>query len=390
MSGNFGGSRDVDAAVCPEEAVLFRAAAPWPPTGPAPPGIDGERLLRLAARHGMVPLLFRYLEETGYAGCPEGLRERLRSSMADRTPWAFALVEELAVCLREFRAARIPAVPFKGPTLALGAYGSFGLRQSVDLDFLLPKSRVRAAAALLLARGYVPERDLRPAEEAAQFRSFCDRKFVHPGRSLAIELHWDVTPRYFCFSLDHGAVRRRLRPLRLAGEETRVLCPEDLFLVLAVHGAKHCFERLAWVADLARVIASPGDLSWTGLFARARDRGAGRMVRLALGLARDWLGAPLPAEVAAAVDRDPAITDLARDLRAGLFAGPPGLLRQTLLHLRMRERPRDRVVYALRLALTPTMREWSTLRLPGPLFFLHFVRRPVRLLLSLARGAAGP
>jgi hypothetical protein len=389
MSGNFGWTWEVETAVRPEEALLFRAAALRPAPAPVPPGLDADALLRLAGPHGMTPLLFRHLEEAGYGGCPEGLRERLRASMADRTLRAFALVEELTVCLRGFRAAGIPAVPFKGPTLSLGAYGSFGMRESVDLDFLLPKDRVREAAALILARGYAPERDLTPAEEAAQFRVFCDRKYVHRDRPIAVELHWDVVPRFFCFSLDFAAVRERLRCLRLAGEETRVLGPEDLFLVLAVHGAKHCFERFAWLADLARVVATAPAMDWPGLFARARARGAARMVRLALHMAHDWFGAPLPGAVAAAVASDPAVAPLARELRAGLFAGPPGLLRQTHLHLRMRERPRDRVEYALRLALTPTMREWSTRRLPAPLFFLHYLRRPVRLLTLLARGVRG-
>ena len=274
MVGNFG-VKGKGGAGRPEEELLFRAAAVFAPPAGVPGGLDADRLLALAAAHGLTPLLHRHLEEAGYRGCPEGLRERLRESMRGRTVRAFALVSELAALIRAFAAAGIPAVPFKGPSLALAAYGSFGMREAVDLDFLLPKALVKAAGDLLLARGYVPERDLPPAEEAAQFRVFCDRKYLLPARGLAVELHWDVVPRFFCFSLPFEAVRPRLRSFTVAGESTRVLGTEDLLLALSVHGAKHCFIRLAWIADVSRVLATAGPIDWPALFSATRGGAAG-------------------------------------------------------------------------------------------------------------------
>ena len=49
------------------------------------------------------------------------------------------------------------------------------------------------------------------------------------------------------------------------------------------------------------------------------------------------------------------------------------------IHMKMRERLRDKVRYLVRLATTHTVGDWMALPLPKPFFFLYYVLRPIRL-----------
>ena len=62
--------------------------------------------------------------------------------------------DQLSTLLRNFKAAGIPAIPYKGPALAATAYGNVGLRVFGDLDILIQKEDVPRAADMMTALGY--------------------------------------------------------------------------------------------------------------------------------------------------------------------------------------------------------------------------------------------
>jgi hypothetical protein len=199
---------------------------------------------------------------------------------------------------------------------------------------------------------------------------------------VIIELHWRITERYFSFPLDpQGLWDRRVR-VSLAGKEIWTFSPEDLLLVLCVHGTKHLWGRLLWICDVARMLCAYPSMNWPRLIAEARALGSERMLRLGLFLANELLGAPLPVEVERGTRADLVVASLTTRLRSWLFVDPeqqPGTLASIPFHLKARERWRDRMRYCLRLALTTTAGDWALVRLPSPFFPLYYLLRPIRL-----------
>ena len=59
---------------------------------------------------------------------------------------------------------------------------------------------------------------------------------------------------------------------------------------------------------------------------------------------------------------------------------PAGIFKDQLLYLKMRERFKDKARYVLYLTFTPNTRGWKLLPLPGTLFPLYYILRPIRLL----------
>jgi hypothetical protein len=104
-------------------------------------------------------------------------------------------------------------------------------------------------------------------------------------------------------------------------------------------------------------------------------------VRVALLVAdRFFPGSPARA---AALSRDDADAEaLADEIAADVLARTPDghSVHASTLHLRSRERRRDRVAYAINALTTPTGGDWSSVSLPRSMAGLYRVIRPVRLL----------
>jgi hypothetical protein len=113
---------------------------------------------------------------------------------------------------------------------------------------------------------------------------------------------------------------------------------------------------------------------------QARDLGIERIVRISLLLAHRLLAANIPpmekqrddAEIEALCER------IAWDMPESEEYNTESLSYFWLM-LQLRERRSDRLRFALRLLFTPSVGEWSVVRLPAPLFPLYRVIRLFRV-----------
>ncbi len=124
--------------------------------------------------------------------------------------------------------------------------------------------------------------------------------------------------------------------MALAGRQVLTLAPEHLLLLICSHSAKHGFERLGWICDIARFLIVSENLVWPAAVAQARRTRTLRQFSTGIRLAVDLLRAPVP-EV------------LPEDHLTGHY-------------------------------LTPSEAEYKVLHLPPSMYFLYYPFRPARLL----------
>jgi len=330
----------------------------------------------------MLPLLDHHLRPMADGAVPAAVRDALRRRAGADAQRNLRLAGELLRLVDRFAAAGLAAVPYKGPTVALRCYGDLALRPFRDLDFLVRPHDLATAYQVLAADGYRPWTPRTPRQEAA-IRATCTEDAFSRDDDI-VELHWAFAPREFPLPLDLDEVWARLEPLPLGRAQIRTLCAEHLLLVLCAHGAKHCWERLGWICDVAELLRRTPGLDLCGVLDQARALGVERIVLLGLRLAAELLDAPLPDRVARRVRDDRTVSALAAHVRATLFrrvpAASPDPWNSRLFHLRARDRWRDRLRYCARVALTPTAGDWAWLRLPDALYALYYVTRPIRLM----------
>jgi len=326
---------DLGAAATERMRALMRMPLAW------------DDLLRLAESHRLLPLLGRSLEGAEPGSVPPPVRAALQARRHAGRLRETLLVEGLHSLLALFEAGGVAAIPYKGPAFAAQVYGDPGLRPCSDLDILVMPPQVPRVKEMLLAQGYQAQhRFADAAEEAAHLQTDCEYNFIRPSDRLLVEIHWRFRPQSFPFPLDFGELWGRRETVLLAGVPVPTLPLEDYLLLLCVHGAKHGWERLIWVCDIAEIVRARPDLPWGRIAARAEGLGCARVLRLGLLLARDLLDAPVPDAVLAATPR--VVTALAGQVRrqlCGQQGALPEPLFRPLFHVGVRERLWDQVPY---------------------------------------------
>ena len=341
---------------------------------------DWPALLRLAGRHEVLALLHRSLAAAAADRLPPGILALLedrsrRQSALGRRAW-----DELTELLALFRDAGIPAMPLKGPVLSRLLYGDWGARVSHDLDFLVRAEDVPRALSTIEAAGYAEPLHARlsPARSAAMRALYGELAYTRPER-LTIEPHWSLAQSTQAIDLDYDAMWRRARRVELEGIELTVPEPQDLFLVLVVHGSKEVWRSAKWLADLAAFAHAEPGLDWDPVLERARAAGIVRMVHVALLLVERATGASIPEPFRRSIERDGEAQRLARSIEARMLDGAtaaPRIDRFSSLRWRMRERRRDRLRYAWRTVTTPRPRHFEIVNLPDALIGAYV---PVKL-----------
>ena len=327
----------------------------------ARPDLDWDYVAKTSCTHGIAPLIYHSLHRSGVTSLlpPAGplLYSSLKSTSPEVVPrtvlvqlqyhfYANAspnlfLTEQLLNLLNLLNEHGISALPFKGPVLTASVYGNLALRQCSDLDILIHKRDIPRVKDLLTSEGYRPG-----------IQSHWEYHFMRNDTGVMVDLHWAIMPRYFPFALDIERLWDRLESVSLSGRMVPNLSPQDLLLILCVHGSKHLWERLGWICDIAELIRFHQGVDWSRTMEEAGRLGVERMVALGLFLANDFLGTALSDDLLRRVHADRIVKSLATRIREQFFFETNsrfGAVKKSFFYLNVRERWRDKVQYSYRL-----------------------------------------
>lgn len=355
---------------------------------------DWDRLLQMAAQHNLLSLLQRHMKQHAAELLPPGIAADLKERCLHGGARNLLLAHTLESLLDRFNKAGVDAIPVKGPTLALRAYGELAARRFGDLDILIRRGDLPAAFSCLERAGFCPALTLDTAQLSAYARHEDDLAFVNPAGVL-VELHWELSGLYLARPLAFDALPTAPESIELLQREVRVL-PEPVLLVyLAVHGSKHIWQRLEWLASLHQVAESLRRQDWDEALELAERWQCRGMLLLGSTLCRELLGTELPLPVQDAIAARPQLEKLSRRVVHMLTEGrpddPTGDLapRFSLFHLQVRDSFCDQVRYLLRMGFRPSSSEWEIWAPPAVFAPLLYLLRPVRLLVLGWQGVFG-
>jgi len=343
-------------------------------------GLNWTRLVALAQRHGLAPLLYAQLNQVCGDGVPGDTLAFLRDYARRNTAFVVMLTGQLVGLLRMLEANGIQAIPYKGPALALQLYDNVARRQYGDLDILVRRGDVWKACRLIEAEGFEPVFPVPSAMRARLLRDWYVRTFHRETSRTLLELHWDIAERYWAIRFDADAMWRRLEPMELSGATAFVPCAEDLLVMLCVHGARHGADKLEGIASIAELLRRNPDLDWERVWRESGAMHCRRILEFGLLLAHGLFDVPLPPQAADA-SRSQTLLAMARTAVLHFVADDPPprtWRRQVSFQLGLKDSRADKARYWAR-ALTSTPDDWATLRLPEPLSFAYPLVRAVRL-----------
>lgn len=369
-------------ALKPEERLLIACASLWPNRRERIAALlegtlEWARVLEGAREQGVLAMCYPVLQGEGRAAVPADVMAQCRAEAMATAERNLRLAAKVMEIVSRAEAAGIALVPYKGPVLAEMAYGNLGLRDFVDLDFIVPHRDLHAVCNLLKGLGY---RLVNPSLTAPGAPVPGEYVFLSAASDVQVEVHTERTLRHFPFPPDLDPLIAARKAVTVAGRPVMTFSREDTLTLLAVHGGKDFWGQLLWIADIAWLVQTP-NFDWDRALACANRMGCRRMTNVALRLAGETLGPRLPKSVEEAVLADPGACRQADWLARRLFAPRPlGRWEQARYRMRMVEGFWPGLRYVARLGTTPAADDWNAVRLPGPLRFAYSLLRPLRLL----------
>ena len=323
--------------------------------------VPADPLLAAARRHRVVGLL----RAGGEAPC-DG--EPWRAAAYGQALHSARCAAEAARVFAALDAAAGPALLIKGPALAVQAWPDPGLRAFDDLDFRCPRAAFSAVCAALDRAGYRPE--LGDERMRSHYWHFgWGISFVHPEGFRVEVNHRFFPPQYPWPRALRPFAGLGTGPLALDGAVARAPTPELHLLLCCHHALWHGGERLAWIADIAGLLARHPEAYDR---ARAAARGfARRALGAGAGLAEALFGPGLlrPPPPPGAAERL-----FLEQLRRGCGVTDAERIR---LHRSLLS-PFERARYAARRALTPGDGDFRRRVFAPALRPLYWLYRPLR------------
>lgn len=348
--------------------------------------LDWCYVLKAAVQHRMVPMLYQGLYQTCPEAIPPDIEQYLNRHCQVNTLKNLFFDRKCQEILAWFEAAHIPAIAYKGPTLAKVAYGNLALRQFTDLDLLVRSQDFEAAQQLLAEKAYAPLIDL-------GWEVHC----ISPDKQVSVDLHRSLVPDFFGL------------PANFIDPSQGALSPETWLLLLAIQLGKDCCHWkvcLGQICDIAALLQTYPDLDFDQVVQRAKQLGCMRFLGIALILVQDFLHIDLPTHIQAylsqlAIERKLAAwvsCKIEKETDSPTIvpddAGFWYFLRiyNHRFYLQVRERPQDKLLYCahwawkiVRMSLRPNDADYAVISLPPYLHFLYVLIHMSRLILKYGR-----
>lgn len=283
---------------------------------------DWQQLVGLAVEQQVAALLYQRLKTHGCeAIVPDEIRQLLQKSHRLNASRNMRIYHALGQLLTALRERQIPVLVLKGAHLGATVYESLALRSMVDIDILVPETKIMAAVEQLNALGYQPETPWRSLDAYLTYRHHVP-PFIHPDKMATVELHWQVTPPKRGYTIPVDELWLHRRQIMLNGTSTEGLCPEDLLIHVCVHATYHHWfqngvRSLCDIAELLRHYKNGFD--WEVVLARATTWECQRGVFLALSAAQQLLGVDIPQQIVVNLHSTPSTPFAREELQELLF-----------------------------------------------------------------------
>jgi len=211
-------------------------------------GLDWESLLSSARREGLMPLLAKRLEDEARL-VPGTVRGELRTAAYRSTANNLRALNTLGLFLDAAGPAAIPVAVTKGLRLADSLYDEPGLRPFQDVDLLARPNDWPRLRDLLERLGFCSSAPLLGPVSGRRLRWLFAPCYEKNG--VVLEIHFAGLGLHLPLA-DEDGLWRSLERRTIGGLLVPVLSPEYELASLCTHAMQHSYERLIWLADVAR------------------------------------------------------------------------------------------------------------------------------------------
>ncbi len=255
------------------------------------PAFDWDSFTALSIKHGTSAIIYKNLLRL--KDIPQVVIDKFRNIYNNSLRSNILMVSELDRLIDGMNKTGIEVISLKGATASEKIFGDIGLYPSGDIDILVKVEDIDRVREFLEADGYKLN-----DKGFDEYRDYFIRELYHISLSkgrFTIEPHWNLFMRYFT------------TPPEFWWEESftvssgdrgyRFLSPEKNILYTSFRLFAKGFVHLRFLVLIAEIIRHYKDnIDWDKLFDYAKEYKFENVLRVALKLSAELLGAPVPEE----------------------------------------------------------------------------------------------
>jgi hypothetical protein len=356
-------------------------------------GPEWERLLTLASRHGVMPLLYRSISQNCPRAVPAEWLARLRMQYMMNAARNMKMTAELLRILDALKEAGIKGMPLKGPVLAQQLYRDVALRQFSDLDILVARGDANKALTMLDEKGYRihedPRREKSEKKRAALFEEMYHYELTNENFGTHIELHWKLSPSFRHLNANEVVIWKRAKIIGFSGKEVLRLSDEDYLMFLCQHGARHLWKRLSWLCDVSTLIIN--NASCSSALEIARETENESVFLLGILLANGLMDVPVPDNIIQTTEFSEDLINLSNKIISSIILSQDindysfQVVADLVLYKNVLSLG-EKVAFYFDLCMKPTKPDFDWVALPDVLFPAYKLVRPVRLMKTYGKA----
>lgn len=299
-------------------------------------GVNWEKLVKLARRHRVLPLLHKGLNQF-QSDVPDGIKQRLKEKATFVTRKNLHHLKALIHLAKLFK--DIDWLPYKGVVLAQTAYNNLSTRQSSDIDILIRKEDYYQVKEILQNAGFFCS-ELPPQVEKNLLRYNCEQKFqffIDGQLQFDLDLHWQIGNQALQLDFILDDFIPYTSPVDLYEQSIQQLTPEALLFITCLHhGGKENWWSLKYLADVAAILTNfQQEFDWDVVIKLAKQKGMLKIVLIGIALTRDLLQIDLPVTIQQLIKQNHLQSYITQHLYS-LSKPLPENFEFTLFHKRMR------------------------------------------------------
>lgn len=346
---------------------------------------------RAALEQRVLLLLYRNLRELGRGAVPVDILAAFESFHDENRHHIVALIEEVIKINDLLKAHKVRAIFYKGPMLAIAAYGDIGFRQvSSDIDILVHPRDFARAKNLFISHGF------------QEWMSLVWKSHLHrPDDRLEIDLHHAFVPGWYGVSLDFDELWDRCQSFVVSESALACLCPEDLIMALCIDLVKDTaqgnFVPFIKLCDLAHLLKAERRMDWNESLKQARKWGVHGSVSMGTHVVSSLFDVPTPGTLSKNLSSHFEVRAIAAsDINHVLISSLPNLtisllksskflrrhLQEALVIASLADGVSAKIITVLRRCLYPTPYDIDCISLPQNLYFLYYFVRPFRIMMK--------
>lgn len=330
----------------------------------------------MAYSHGVFPLVYNTLKKYDNLINTDKLIY-MKQTYMNLVKQNMLMTSELINILKLLEEHNIEAIPFKGPTLSQLAYGDIVSRQYVDLDIFIDKKNAYKIQDILLNKNYKRNLKVEPSQEETWYKYAHDIGFIS-SFGIAFECHWSMLDTDHPVSLMDLDFFKDTNIIQVQNSEMKAFSNEKFLIYLCVHGAKHLFERIEWVADIDKYIKTQ-KIDWNYIYNFVQKDNSRKFFLLGLYLASKLYNTTIEKRFTELFDKDVlAVSNYIFSVwnNEEDFDNKNNLKQMLKLFCSRK----DKIKYMHKVYLKPTFTEYWYITFPKSLYFLYYPLRQYLLL----------